>query len=115
MRSFKGIPLRATSGRRTAMETAATGGALEGTARCESLRPGDAAAALADMVFRSRGVSEDCLYLNVWTPAKTAAEKLPVLVYFYGGGFQAGDGSEPRYEARAWLVAASSRSRSIIA
>lgn len=51
-----------------------------------------------DMGFRSDGVSEDCLYLNVWTPAKSSSERLPVLVYFYGGGFMAGDGSEPRYD-----------------
>ena len=50
-----------------------------------------------DMNFRSNGTSEDCLYLNVWTPAK-AGKNLPVLVYFYGGGFIAGDGSEPRYD-----------------
>jgi para-nitrobenzyl esterase len=54
-----------------------------------------------DMVFRARSVSEDCLYLNVWTPAKAAGERLPVLVYFYGGGFRAGDGSEPRYDGEA--------------
>lgn len=54
-----------------------------------------------DMNFRSNGVSEDCLYLNVWTGAKTAQEKRPVLVYFYGGGFVAGDGSEPRYDGEA--------------
>jgi para-nitrobenzyl esterase len=32
-------------------------------------------------------MSEDCLYLNVWTPAQSADEKLPVMVFFYGGGF----------------------------
>jgi para-nitrobenzyl esterase len=54
-----------------------------------------------DMVFRTNAMSEDCLYLNVWTHAQLPAPgepALPVLVYFYGGGFVAGDGSEPRYD-----------------
>ena len=51
-----------------------------------------------DMEYRSSDKSEDCLYLNVWAPAEKGEEKLPVLVYFYGGGYVAGDGSEPRYD-----------------
>ncbi|MFC0518270.1 carboxylesterase/lipase family protein [Mucilaginibacter angelicae] len=54
-----------------------------------------------DMGFRSSGMNEDCLYLNVWTPAKSSKEKLPVLVYFYGGGLMAGDGSESRYDGES--------------
>ena len=58
-------------------------------------------AIFSDMVFRSDGISEDCLYLNLWTPAKTDMDRLPVLVYFFGGGFIAGDGSEFRYDGES--------------
>ncbi|UBM57910.1 carboxylesterase family protein [Marinilongibacter aquaticus] len=54
-----------------------------------------------DMNSRSDGVSEDCLYLNVWTPARRNSKDLPVLVYFYGGGNVAGDASEPRYDGES--------------
>ena len=45
----------------------------------------------------SVNMSEDCLYLNVWTPAQSANEKLPVMVFFYGGGFKEVAFSMPAY------------------
>ncbi len=42
-------------------------------------------------------ISEDCLYLNVWTPARSAGEKLPVLIWIYGGGFTNGSAAMPLY------------------
>lgn len=45
-------------------------------------------------------VNEDCLYLNVWTPAKTPKDKVPVMVWIYGGGFTIGGTSMSQYDGR---------------
>lgn len=50
-----------------------------------------------DMNFLGPSRSEDCLYLNIWAPVPDPSTKHPVLIYFNGGGWMAGSGSEPRY------------------
>ena len=113
VRSFKGLPfaqppvgnLRWSEPQPVQKWTGVRNADKFGPACMQRLSPG------ADYWLRGDGMSEDCLYLNVWTPASSSSEKLPVLVYIFGGGFQNGDGSEPRYDgermARKGIVAVS--------
>jgi para-nitrobenzyl esterase len=50
---------------------------------------------------RGAAMSEDCLYLNVWGPAKAAGAKLPVMVWIHGGGYMTGAASQPLYDGEA--------------
>jgi para-nitrobenzyl esterase len=60
----------------------------------------DAAAggkAFSDEFRVKNETGEDCLFLNVWTPAKSATDRLPVMVWIHGGGFQSGSVAVPMY------------------
>jgi para-nitrobenzyl esterase len=59
-----------------------------------------APAATLGLVFRDGGGSEDCLTLNVWSPANDAQARLPVMVWIHGGAFNIGASSETRYDGR---------------
>jgi para-nitrobenzyl esterase len=98
IRVFKGIPYAAPpvgENRWRAPQPAATWSgvrpATEYSARCTQGGPGGPNPAAPPPT------SEDCLYLNVWTAAESANDRRPVMVWFHGGGFFSGAGSEPRY------------------
>lgn len=59
--------------------------------RCAQLRVFD------DMVFQDNGASEDCLSLNVYTPASPSSATLPVMLWIHGGGYAGGASNEPRH------------------
>lgn len=102
VRSFKGIPFAAPPVGELRWKEPQPVKNWEGIRKADKFGPqGMQPPIFGDMAFRSSGMSEDCLYLNVWTPAARGNKLLPVLLYFYGGGFVAGDGSEPRYDGES--------------
>ena len=102
IRVFKGVPYAAPPVGERRWQAPQPAPAWVGVRLATAFGPRPMQQALfSDMNFRSPAGSEDCLYLNVWTGAQAAGEKRPVLVYFYGGGFVAGDGSEYRYDGES--------------
>ena len=99
---FKGVPFAAPPVGNLRWKAPQPAQKWEGVRQAKEYGPNPMQEALfGDMNFGTKKNSEDCLYLNIWTPAKTMKEKLPVLIYFNGGGLMAGSGSEARYAGDA--------------
>jgi len=72
-----------------------------GTRAARTFGPAALQAPRATLPLGTEAKSEDCLYLNIWTPLLDEAAGLPVMVWFHGGGYVSGAASEPVYDGAA--------------
>lgn len=105
--AYKGIPFAAPPVRELRWRAPKAPKAWDGVRECYRFAPisvQDTPGLGDDLYCREWHVdpdiemSEDCLYLNVWTPAKSTDEKLPVVIWFYGGALQWGYTSEMEFD-----------------
>ena len=97
--SFKGLPFAASAAGENRWRSPQPVKPWTGVKKADKFASGCVQNANMIRIFGGdTNFSEDCLYLNVWTPAKSASEKLPVMVWIYGGAFAGGQTSLPVYD-----------------
>jgi len=97
LRVYKGIPFAAPPVGDLRWRPPAPATSWTGTRRADAFAPACIQVGVSMPGETPPAVSEDCLYLNIWTPAKTAHEHLPVIVWIYGGGYINGSAAMSLY------------------
>jgi para-nitrobenzyl esterase len=99
VRMFKGIPFAAAPVGPLRWKAPQPAAGWSGVRQADKFGPACLQTnVFGDIYFRDAQPSEDCLNLDIWIPAKVGSAKIPVFVWFYGGGFVAGSASEARYD-----------------
>lgn len=106
---FKGIPYAAPPVGERRWQAPADPDAWEGVRKCDTFPPISIQSKSVPGDFYQKEffpvqapMSEDCLYLNVWTPANHRGDKLPVMVWIHGGAYLQGYGHEMEFDGEAF-------------
>jgi len=106
--SFKGIPFAAPPVGDLRWKAPQPAKPWQGVKKCDAFGPSPMQAKptpfmvyTSEFLIPEKPISEDCLYLNVWTGARSKTEKRPVFVWIYGGGFTSGGSACPIYDGEA--------------